>query len=90
MNKILKYFGGIKVIIFFLIVGSICMILPNDTNDAIHLRVSKIYTVGGTVKCYELVPEGKYQDLNHVTIQGDSGIPLQIDQKLDLIIIKNK
>jgi hypothetical protein len=85
MKKILKFFGGLLLILF--IIGSVSMFVP-FSNEIIHLRVAKVYTIGLSTKCYDLVPNGKYQDLNHVTIYGDTGSQLKIDQQVDLIIIK--
>ena len=85
MKKTFKYIGGILLIILFL-VGTVSMFTPND--DIIHFRVTKIYTIGVNIKCYELIPSGKYNNLTRIIMYGDPGIPLQIDQQVDLNIIK--
>ena len=85
MKKILSYIGGITLLFLFL-VGSISMFIPDD--DTIHFRVAKIYTVGESQKCYELIPSGKYNNLTRITIYGDPGIKMEIDQQVDLNIIR--
>ena len=55
--------------------------------ETIELRVSKVYTLANSVKCYELVPTGKYKDLNRVVITGDPGISeLTLNKHVKMII----
>ena len=89
MKKIFRNLG-IVILIDIVLIGTLCMLVPNiqPNDDVIHLRISKIYTIGVSTKCYDLIPNEKYQDLNHITIYGDSGSQLKIDQQVDLVIIK--
>ena len=81
---ILRYTIGLIIGTFF--VMGLMSVMPND--DTIHFRVAKIYTVGESQKCYELIPSGKYNNLTRITIYGDPGIKMEIDQQVDLNIIR--
>jgi len=58
-----------------------------NEETVIELVVIKAYTVATNIKCYELVPAGKYKDMNKVVIVGDPGVPnLVVNKRLKLII----